>query len=283
MEHQSNPARVAGLVRRPLIVASLAFTTLVGWRLFRRLREQPAGDAGASHPNNAPHGDALHNAVLHEDALSAERAVPASEPVTRRALRHAVPALAEAVVMAGRGTAYAAGAASAGVRAAVEVLSDRRSASQPVTFEWAIRGSDPGVVHDALRRSRVGVLERAGDGHASDPAVVTALEALGIQLDQEPAGGMAPPIGTVYHGTVSARRLVRALEEARQHAQAGLIVDTAYSVVQIDEHPAVARGAVALIDVDRARLIGTRAERPLREALEAASLRTQDGVSASAG
>lgn len=254
-------------LRRPLMFAVVGFAGLFGWRLFRRMR--------AEHPE----------ATLDELSEATAAAFPQSEesgpkPTMRRALRHAGPALAESASMAARGTLSAAAVGIELTQAALDGLADRRSGSAAVTFEWAVRASDPEVVHEVLRRSRVTVQEQHGNGHAADPSIEQALEALGIQLDQGSSGGQVPPVGTTFGGTVSTRRLVRALEEARRHAQLGLIVDTAYSVVQIDEHPEVARGAVALIDTDRARLIGARAERPLREALDAVAARAREGVPA---
>ena len=256
-------------LRRPLMLAMVGFAGLFGWRLFRRMR--------AEHPG----------ATLEELSEATAAAFPQAEEsgpksAARRALRHAGPALAESASIAVRGTLSTAAMGIELAQTALDGLADRRSGGGAVTFEWTVRASDPEVVHEVLRRSRVTVQEQHGDGHADNPSIEQALEALGIQLDQGSSGGHVPPVGTTFGGTVSTRRLVRALEAARQHAQLGLIVDTAYSVVQIDEHPEVARGAVALIDNDRARLIGARAERPLREALEAVAARAREGVPAPA-
>lgn len=258
-----------GWLRRPLMLAIIAFAGLFGWRLFRRMRAE------------------YSEATLDEQSEATAAAFPQAQesgptPAARRALRHTGPALAESASMAARGTLSAAVMGIDLAQAALDGLADRRSGSGAVTFEWAVRASDPEVVHEVLRRSRVTVREQHGDGHADDPSIELALEALGIPLDQGSGGAHVPPVETTFGGTVSTRRLVRALEAARQHAQLGLIVDTAYSVVQIDEHPEVARGAVALIDTDRARLIGARAERPLREALEAVAARAREGVPAPA-
>lgn len=254
-------------LRKPLTLAIVGFAGLFGWRLFRRMR--------------AEHPEATLDELSEATAASFPQAAESGpKPAARRALRHAGPALAESASIAARGTLSAAALGIELAQAALDGIADRRSGSGTVTFEWAVRASDPEVVHEVLRRSRVTVQEQRGDGHAADPAIEEALEALGIQLDQGSSGRHVPPVGTTFGGTVSTRRLVRALEAARQHAPLGLIVDTAYSVVQIDEHPEVARGAVALIDTDRARLIGARAERPLREALEAVAARAREGVPA---
>ncbi len=136
-----------------------------------------------------------------------------------------------------------------------------------VRFCWTLRPDDAERIGEALNASHPQELE-VGDAPSmpgGDPDVKDLLLSVGLHLDQEPAG----MVGTLTHldGVATVSVLTESLEDLMRTAPTGFIVDTRFDSVQIEEHQAVGRGTIVLVDSEGARLLGSRQEAAVQRAL----------------
>ena len=136
-----------------------------------------------------------------------------------------------------------------------------------VRFCWTLRPDDAARIGATLNASHPQEL-KVGDAPSmpgGDPDVKDLLLSVGLHLDQEPAA-MA---GTLRHldGVATVSVLTESLEDLMHTAPTGFIVDTRFDSVQIEEHQAVGRGTIVLVDSEGARLLGSRQEAAVQRAL----------------
>ena len=136
-----------------------------------------------------------------------------------------------------------------------------------VRFCWTLRPDDAARIGATLNASHPQEL-KVGDAPSmpgDDPDVKDLLLSVGLHLDQEPAA-MA---GTLRHldGIATVAVLTESLEDLMHTAPTGFIVDTRFDSVQIEEHQAVGRGTIVLVDGEGARLLGSRQEAAVQRAL----------------
>ena len=136
-----------------------------------------------------------------------------------------------------------------------------------VRFCWTLRPDDAERIGATLNASHPQELE-VGDAPSmpgGDPDVADLLLSVGLHLDQEPAA----MVGTLRHldGIATVAVLTESLEDLMHSAPTGFIVDTRFDSVQIEEHQAVGRGTIVLVDGEGARLLGSRQEAAVERAL----------------
>ena len=139
-----------------------------------------------------------------------------------------------------------------------------------VRFSWTLRRDDADRIREALGAAHPIRLD-AHDEPASSEAdsdIEDLLQSVGLHLDQEPA----PIAGTQTRldGIAAVSALTEALEQLMHSAPTGFILDTRFDSVQIEEHQAIGRGTIVLVDHEGTRLLGSRQERAVERALDAA-------------
>ena len=136
-----------------------------------------------------------------------------------------------------------------------------------VRFCWTLRPDDAERISEALNAAHPKELEvgEAPSMPGPDPDVEDLLLSVGLHLDQEPA----QLVGTLTHmdGIATVSVLTESLEELMHTAPTGFIVDTRFDSVQIEEHQAVGRGTIVLVDGEGTRLLGSRQEAAVERAL----------------
>ena len=142
--------------------------------------------------------------------------------------------------------------------------------SPTIAFRWILRLMDGSRVRTLLAAACGAVREGAPPGY--DQSLAEALASVGLHRDHEPAPAFAlfPP-SAMLEGSVPLPKLMRAIDSVLREPGAGLVVDTRYGCVEINEHPSVSSGTVVLIDDERARFVGTRIEHEVTEAIRDAS------------
>lgn len=140
-----------------------------------------------------------------------------------------------------------------------------------IRFCWTLRPDDAVRIGATLNASHPQEL-KVGDAPSmpgGDPDVEDLLLSVGLHLDQEPA----ELVGTLRHldGVATVSVLTESLEDLMHTAPTGFIVDTRFDSVQIEEHQAVGRGTIVLVDGEGARLLGSRQEAALERALAEAA------------
>ena len=136
-----------------------------------------------------------------------------------------------------------------------------------VRFCWTLRPDDAARIGATLNASHPQEL-KVGDAPSmpgDDPDVKDLLLSVGLHLDQEPAGMS----GTLRRldGIATVSVLTESIEDLMHTAPTGFIVDTRFDSVQIEEHQAVGRGTIVLVDGEGARLLGSRQEAAVQRAL----------------
>ena len=136
-----------------------------------------------------------------------------------------------------------------------------------IRFCWTLRPDDAARIGATLNASHPQEL-KVGDAPSmpgDDPDVKDLLLSVGLHLDQEPAG-MG---GTLRRldGIATVSVLTESIEDLMHTAPTGFIVDTRFDSVQIEEHQAVGRGTIVLVDGEGARLLGSRQEAAVQRAL----------------
>jgi hypothetical protein len=141
-----------------------------------------------------------------------------------------------------------------------------------VKFDWAARLVPVDAVCDALTAEGITVLE----GHPTESQlqrslVASKVAAAGVALDQDGCRATARPIAAQFTGTAPPDLLVRAIRRLVHGAHVGLVIDTCFPFVQIDDHAGIGRGVFALIEPRRVRLFNIAAEKALTAAISSAN------------
>ena len=136
-----------------------------------------------------------------------------------------------------------------------------------IRFCWTLRPDDAVRIGATLNASHPQEL-KVGDAPSmpgGDPDVEDLLLSAGLHLDQEPA----EMVGTLRRldGVATVAVLTESLEELMHTAPTGFIVDTRFDSVQIEEHQAIGRGTIVLVDGKGTRLLGSRQEAAVERAL----------------
>ena len=137
-----------------------------------------------------------------------------------------------------------------------------------VKFDWAARLAHVDAVCDALTAEGITVLE----GHPPETplrrsVVAPKVAAAGVALDQEGCQATARAITAQFTGAALPEALVSAIRHLVDGGHVGLVIDTCFPFVQIDDHADIGRGVFALIEPRRVRLFNTTAEKALTDAI----------------
>ena len=136
-----------------------------------------------------------------------------------------------------------------------------------IRFCWTLRPDDAVRIGATLNASHPQEL-KVGDAPSmpgGDPDVEDLLLSVGLHLDQEPP----EMVGTLRRldGIATLSVLTESIEDLMHPAPTGFIVDTRFDSVQIEEHQAVGRGTIVLVDGAGTRLLGSRQEAAVERAL----------------
>ena len=136
-----------------------------------------------------------------------------------------------------------------------------------IRFCWTLRPDDAVRIGATLNASHPQEL-KVGDAPSmpgGDPDVEDLLLSVGLHLDQEPP----EMVGTLRRldGVATLSVLTESIEDLMHTAPTGFIVDTRFDSVQIEEHQAVGRGTIVLVDGEGARMLGSRQEAAVERAL----------------
>jgi hypothetical protein len=143
-----------------------------------------------------------------------------------------------------------------------------------VKFDWAARIARADTVRDVLSAERIAALEaHPAELRLRRSLVASKVASAGVALDQEGGQATDPAITAQFTGIAPPEALVRSIRLLVDVGHTGLVIDTLFPVVEIDDHPDIGLGVIALIEPRRVHLFSVVARRALTEAIRSAGIR----------